>query len=445
MTRGPAYHLNKVVVMLMAAVICSSAIAATTQRPFILPSVTNSRPYVGEEALLTYTLYFKDLAPKISNEENPSFKGLWAKETGSGHYIKSTPAVIKGERLRGAVIKQFRISPLEKGPIRISGYTMLCLLPREQEKDGAQNLPDIRLSISAPDLSIWARALPEPAPAGFSGAVGTFRLELLADRERLKVGEPIILKLLITGTGSLLTLKPPTPMLPESFRQSTPESTTSLQSDREGNTGAITLKITAWPQSSGSYTIPPLTMDFFNPTKGRFEEARSNALVIRVITAPPAREIEKSNTAASSAPKEQKNSTALIFGAIASLLLVIGAGVLLAGKRLSKESLDKKEPSSPEQQSQQKESVGKLKQQLLQELEQAGINGPGGLTRKELDIALQNIGTPDEARTECSSLLDTLDRLLYTPAGKEETAAPEIVTQKVHGLLVALKALSTNR
>ncbi len=435
--------------MLMLMLTCSLALAAPgggngSGRPFIVSTVSNSRPWVGEEALLTYTLYFKDLAPKISNEENPSFKGLWAKETDSGRYIKSTPAVVRGEKLRGAVIKQFRISPLEKGTINISGYTMLCDLPVEQRKNSTDNSPDIRFRITAPELSVTARALPEPVPAGFSGAVGSFRLELLADRQTLRAGEPVILKLVITGSGSLLTLKPPTLNLPESFRQSPPETTTNLQSDGTGSAGSMTVTITAWPQSAGLFTISPLKTVVFNPVTGRFDLPGSNAIVIRVT--PPLHPNEAAELKAAGSLRQQPaENTRWITGAILGLLLLIGAGVLIARKKPSNRLKSTTADSSRPPGEASGESAGTLKQLLLLELERAGINVPGRLTRKELEAALQSLNIAAEAQLECPSLLDALDRLLYTPAGKDESPAPELIARNVHHMIGVLKDVKVKR
>jgi len=212
MMRGVVHPLYRVVFMLVIVLTCAPAtVGAQVNRGhkiFLVSSINNSTPYTGQEILLTYTLYFKDSAPKISNETAPMLRGVWSKETVPERYIQSKQTLIQGEPFRFAVVKQFRLVPLQSGKIIISGYSILCNLPHEQGI-GGQEATDTRIRITAPDIVVSTFALPEPVPEGFSGAVGTFQLELSADKQNVKAGEPLSLKLLLAGSGSLLTLKLP--------------------------------------------------------------------------------------------------------------------------------------------------------------------------------------------------------------------------------------------
>ena len=84
--------------MLIIAVLFAPAKTGASEiqgnKPFLASSINNSHPFVGQEVLLTYRLYFQDTAPKISYEVTPSLQGLWAKETGSERFIKSIPAIL---------------------------------------------------------------------------------------------------------------------------------------------------------------------------------------------------------------------------------------------------------------------------------------------------------------------------------------------------------------
>ena len=213
--------------MLIMAVLCAPAIARASRlqenRPFLASSINNNHPFAGQEVLLTYKLYFRDVAPKISNEVNPSLQGLWAKEAGAERFIKSIPTTVRGEHFRSAVVKQFKLVPIQTGTITVSGYSMLCTLPQENSAPDRKEPTDHSFRITAPAITISARALPEPVPEKHSGAVGIFSLNLIPNREKLKIGESLSLKLILTGTGSLLTLELPGIQLPESFRKILPK------------------------------------------------------------------------------------------------------------------------------------------------------------------------------------------------------------------------------
>jgi len=430
---------------MMMAALCTPAFAGTTgkapSRPFLLASLSNYRPYVGQEALLTYTLYFRDAAPKIINEENPPFKGIWARESGPERYIRSIPVTIKGEQFRSAVVKQFRLAPMRNGTITISGYSMLCSLPQEQPADGTNNLPDIRLQLTAPDITISARELPKPAPVGFSGTVGTFHIELLADKESLKVGEPISLKLAVTGTGNLSALKLPDIHLPESFRQNPPDIATILTKESEKTTGSVTSTVIAWPQADGEYEIPAVGTSVFNPETGNFSTLFTKPLTIRVAAAAPTKAFKESAPGSFSDSVDNLPASMLFKATVTVSLLLGGAALIIIWKKRRQQQIQTAKASTVEHGREKGKSAGILKQELFSMLEERGIKSPGGLTRKELNIALQETGIPDEVGREIPLVLDALDRLLYTPSANKETPVPERIAVKSDTLMKKIKTI----
>jgi hypothetical protein len=428
--------------MLVLASACASSIVDAQvdqgKKLFLTASINNSLPFVGQEILLTYTLYFKDSAPKISNETAPLLRGLWAKETAPERYIKSTLTSVQGEPFRNAVVKQFRLMPLQSGKITVSGYSFLCNLPEDQTASGGQEGAETRLRITAPDVVISARALPEPVPAEFTGAVGTFQLELSSDKQSIRAGEPLTLKLLLSGTGNLLTLKLPDITLPANFRQNPAEITTTLKTNSLPTTGTISASIVAWPQSGGDYQIPALRMAAFNPDTKQFSTLFSKPLSITV--APSAQGTTTSGAEPPITVTEKNTflSPLLIITAIALLFLIIRAAAIMAKRKQLNHAKSKDQADTDT-------SAANLKQELFGWLEKAGITSPGGLTRVELKNALQNIGLSDEIQSELPAVLDSLDKILYSPTGKKETRTPDSITAKVNTLLQALRAISGSR
>jgi len=124
-------------------------------------------------------------------------------------------------------------------------------------------------------------------------------------------------------------------------------------------------------------------------------------------------------------------SLLLIVTIIALLFFVIRKALLLVKRK-------KKNPEKVQADSDT--SATNLKQQLFVLLEKAGINSPGGLTRMELKNALQEIGLPDDIQSAIPAVLDSLDRILYSPSGAIEARTPDAITEKVNTLLPALRA-----
>jgi hypothetical protein len=438
MATGFAHYRYGALFLLLLAALWTPAVADSVEnrdnKPFLAASTSSSVPFVGEEIVLTYTLYFRDVAPKILSEFNPSLQGFWAKEATPERFIKSREESVQGERWRSAVVKQFRLAPVQSGRLAVSGYNMQCLLPHQQVSAVVTEQPDIRVRITAPAVIITARSIPDPVPDGFSGGVGSFSINLLPDRQRLRAGEPLTLKLILTGTGSLHTLQLPRLHLPESFRQNPPDKILSLNKGTGVSSGSITSTITAWPQSEGEFQIPALRLVVFNPVKKQFSTLLSNPIMVSVVAA---KKEMAGETAAPPRPAPDDRSLLPGWAAIAIALLLVGAALLVARKKQIKraggvEALAGLPPES-------EQSAGTMKQQLIALLEEAGIKCPGALTRRELKSALMNLNMTDEARADLPAVLDSLDKRLYSPAGKKEGQLPARVVARVSTLVDALK------
>ena len=90
-------------------------------------------------------------------------------------------------------------------------------------------------------------------------------------------------------------------------------------------------------------------------------------------------------------------------------------------------------------------SADTLKRQLFALLEKAGINNPGGMTRIELKNALRNIGIADEVQSELTVVLDSLDKILYSPIREKEARTPAGIAEKINALSKEIKPAGNAR
>ncbi len=413
--------------------------AAKDLKPFLTASISNNQPFVGQEVLLTYTLCFRDTAPKISEEVPPSLKGVWVKEAKPERYIKSTPVTIKGEQFRSAVIKQFKVVPLQSGPISIAGYSMNCSLPSDPASNSGTDIPDVRFQITAPGVAITARPLPGNAPKGFSGAVGTFSLELTADRQSLKAREPLTMKIILSGKGNLLTLTMPDLQLPESFRRNQSLFTDALKNEPGISSGSVISTIQVWPQSAGDYQVPPACMDIFNPETGKFHSIVSKPLSIHVSQG--AITTSENNSVISGTGKKQEETPFLLKPltiAACIIILVMISFVSFSIWNKNRRSFPGRKQADIQKGIERGQSAESMKKAIFALIEKTGIGAPGAMTRNELKKELQKTGIPDNILKELPEVLDALDRIIYSTAGDKKQVIPETVVGKIDLLLNTL-------
>jgi hypothetical protein len=100
---------------------------------------------------------------------------------------------------------------IRAGDIAI-GPASVRLITTQSFIDGIPRRENVAVNLEIPTLRLNARPLPEGAPDGFVNAVGDFRLELSSSVTKIQEGDPIPVKITVSGTGNLDALRPPAPI-----------------------------------------------------------------------------------------------------------------------------------------------------------------------------------------------------------------------------------------
>jgi tetratricopeptide (TPR) repeat protein len=132
------------------------------------------------------------------------------------------------------------------------------------------------MDVHSDPVTLTVLPLPEEGkPAGFSGAVGHFTLQVTASPTQLNAGDPITLRMNLTGTGSLADAQPPALTSTQSFRTYEPRAGKAEGSARSFEQVLI-------PNDSNVHAIPPVRFSYFDPqTRGyRTLESQPIALVV---------------------------------------------------------------------------------------------------------------------------------------------------------------------
>ncbi len=138
-----------------------------------------------------------------------------------------------------------------------------------------------RLSIRPLVIAPEVQDLPQDGvPAGFEGAVGRFTLQVEADRTEVRVGDPIELRLSVSGRGPLETLARPRLTEQEQLTRDFRVQDEALTGEMVGNRRVFTQTIRA--KRSGIDAIPAIDLPYFNPERGQYEIAHSEPIPIRV-------------------------------------------------------------------------------------------------------------------------------------------------------------------
>ena len=145
-----------------------------------------------------------------------------------------------------------------------------------------QSMRAEQYAITSESPQVLVRPLPQPAPADFSGAVGTFSLKSKVVPETATVGEPVTWTLSLEGTGNWPEISGlPQREASQSFRVVQPQAN---RKSVEGKLfeGSISEDVVLIPTQNGEFTLGPVTWSFFNPKSGRYETLTAPATVLKV-------------------------------------------------------------------------------------------------------------------------------------------------------------------
>lgn len=231
--------------------------------------VSNDAPYVGEQIEYVFRYYAHIVPDGGLRDRLPDFGGFWQGQifdASAGRVV-----TIEGRQyVVGELIVQ--ITPLQAGRLVIEPSALIVpetlFQPQREVETGA--------------VVVDVAALPDGAPDGFDGAVGQFFADARVDRTTLTLGEPLTLRLSVTGVGDLRRLPPPDLGLPEDWRVflNPPRYTAS------GVTGVrLGEKRFEWlivPARTGTLALPAIELVYFDPDLVEYRVTRTPEFTLNV-------------------------------------------------------------------------------------------------------------------------------------------------------------------
>ena len=267
----------------------------------VLFRTNKGQAWVGEPVLGFFTLYYRNaIRPYIDRDFSSSIEfPYFRSEALSGiNLLIPEQVMYEGLEFETAVYNKetFILTPLKKGEYSL-GSTVFHLEGRQQSFFHMRSIKTIPSKILVKDL-------PSPAPLGFKGAVGNFKIDLEEYPKTSFLGEPFQFKLTISGNGNLSSIKDP--LLSVCDSACYPEITflqTKQQRDfRELGPGEFGFYLnhsyhySVLPTKQGIWKPDDLKFIFFNPGSGRYESVSLHFPALEIGPPRPKQEIVTEDT-----------------------------------------------------------------------------------------------------------------------------------------------------
>lgn len=256
-----------------------SASPPATGEPFITTTVDKHQVYVGEPLTLTFRFYHRGGLMGQPHYDDPAVEGFLAEDPTPQ---RNSRQLVQGVPYQVVEISR-RLYAASPGAATIGPAELTLSVPgRSRQPLGGlfdnffmESKP---LTLRSNPIPIKALPLPPGAPEGFKGDVGHYTLEASLDRRTVALNEPVTLLLTVKGDGNLKALSAPT--LPPVNGLKIYE--TIVGGTPAGSFGTKTFQTVLKPMASGTLTLPPLKLVFFNPSSQRYEISRTHPLTLSV-------------------------------------------------------------------------------------------------------------------------------------------------------------------
>lgn len=265
----------------------------TTQTPtkkispddlFVRVSLSKSSAYEQEAIIATVKVYTKYNISSFRATQQPTFEGFLSEElevpddVAQEHY--------NGQNYTTAVLKRCLIFPQKTGKLTInSGTYEVTVVQYELVSNGffqTRRPVEQQLLTRSNTASVNVQPLPEPRPASFNGAVGSFTATASMSPTELRTNEAASYVLTISGTGNIKQLKSPELDLPAGIDQYTPK--TDIDARFNGSTLSGTYKVTYTlvPQQPGNFEIPASEFSYFDLASKQYKTIPLDGFKIKV-------------------------------------------------------------------------------------------------------------------------------------------------------------------
>lgn len=210
-------------------------------------------------------------------------------------------------------------------------------------------LPTSKVLQVAPKKVVIKQIPEEGKPSGFSGDIGTFKLEIQEFPETAKVGEAFVVKVALTGKGNVQSINRLINIDNDNYQITESGNDTVLTRNFAGIAGRRTFSYLVTPLKKGLLKLPKWKLEYFNPAKKKYMNTTTSSNVVFVEEGPNKNNYQTNRSILTPLLKlDFDRSTIinswLIFDNTTSLILIIfsvaGFAVVFAAKKIKNYRLE---------------------------------------------------------------------------------------------------------
>ncbi len=255
---------------------------------FVKVSANKKRVHEQEPILLTYKVYTLVNLTQL-NGKMPDLAGFHTQEIPLPQQKSFHIENVNGRNYRCVTWSQYVMYPQMTGQMKIPSITFKGVVvqqnrnvdPFEAFFNGGSGYVEVNRDIVAPGLTIQVDPLPSK-PAGFSGGVGRFGITSQLLSKTAKAGEPLTMRVVVSGVGNLKLIKQPIVEFPKDFDKYDPKVTDKTRLTTNGIEGNMVYDYLVVPRNQGTYTIPAVKLTYYDTSSSSYKTIQTQPISVTV-------------------------------------------------------------------------------------------------------------------------------------------------------------------
>lgn len=285
-------------------------------------AVSKQSAYKGETIVATLKLYTRVGLSGLSAPKYPSFNGFWTQELDLGQ-VTATRETLGSKVYNVQPIRSWLLYPQKSGTLEVeqTSFTAAIQVVTQESSGnpffdsflgGGGMVQTVERSIVAPSVKVAIKELPSSgAPVGGTMAVGRFTLQSTLSTQEMTANSAATLRVTLDGVGDFPLVETPEFKLPQSFEQYDTKTEDKLVNSSAGTQGSRTWEFPFIARAEGSYTLPAVSITYFDPQTASYKKLTTPAYTLTVLRDPTG----------------GRNSAAVVAGLNKEELQVVGSDV----------------------------------------------------------------------------------------------------------------------
>ncbi|MFI3269868.1 MAG: BatD family protein [Rikenellaceae bacterium] len=257
---------------------------------FLLMNLSQKSVFKGEPIRAEIKLYTRVDIVNNDNLKLPTFNGFWAQDVTDSRQQGGRRETYNGKVYDTHIVREYLLYPQQSGdlvidPAQIDIVAQVVVQSRNMDPffGGGHEFYNVRRHLETPSVTIDVKRLPASAPASFSGAVGTYAIEVIPPESASIVANAAsTIKLRVSGSGNISFVQAPKIDLPNSFELYNVKTTESLRNEATQQSGYKEFEYPFIARAEGDYTIPAVEFSYFDPSNRAYTTVKTNPFSLTI-------------------------------------------------------------------------------------------------------------------------------------------------------------------